>query len=92
MATLYRTDGSVTDIRPKQGTDFSLEEAQALVGGYVQVLNLPNGRIALFNEEGRLKQLPVNTKATAYIQRLYLPFEVVDFLGDVVIADNTEFL
>lgn len=43
----------------------SLEEAQQLVGGYVEILNISPDMQVLVNEEGRMKGLPHNEKATA---------------------------
>ncbi len=42
----------------------TLEEAQAAVGGNVQMLTLENGDQMLMDEDGRLKKLPINVSAT----------------------------
>ena len=42
----------------------SLEEAQELVGGLVQLIELRNGDQMLVNEEGIMHDLPINQKAT----------------------------
>jgi len=34
------------------------------VGGMVEVVSMPNGDLLLFNEEGKLMQLPLNPEAT----------------------------
>jgi hypothetical protein len=52
----------------------TLEEAQELVGGYVTLLPLPphmqNGEMqVLVNEEGLLKGLPLNEKASQMFQQ-----------------------
>jgi len=44
----------------------SLEEMQKFVGGYVEALELKNGHTLYVNEEGRMKDLPVNNMATAF--------------------------
>lgn len=36
MAVLIKTDGTSQSVWPKSGEDFSIEELQALVGGYVE--------------------------------------------------------
>ena len=33
MGQLIRTSGEVTEVKPANGTDFSLEELQTMVGG-----------------------------------------------------------
>lgn len=40
MAKLLNEDGTVLDVEPVNGTDFNLAEAQALVGGYVELLDI----------------------------------------------------
>ena len=35
MAKIYRTNGDVENVEPKNGTDFQLEELSAIVGGYI---------------------------------------------------------
>lgn len=42
----------------------TLQEAQEIVGGYVQMLTLDDGSQMLMDEDGRMKDLPVNDKAS----------------------------
>ena len=42
----------------------SLEEAQEFVGGYVEMVRLPDGDQMLVNEEGRLRHLEINHTAS----------------------------
>jgi hypothetical protein len=42
----------------------TLESAQEFVGGYVEGISFPNGDYLIVNEEGKLKGLEVNEKAT----------------------------
>lgn len=48
----------------------SLDQMQALVGGWLEVVDVlePLGSMYL-NEEGKLRRLPLNQRATALIQR-----------------------
>lgn len=57
-------DGREEFIEPKNGTDFSLEELRAIVGGYIEIVYLDDSRIMIVNEEGKIYRLPVNVKAT----------------------------
>ena len=41
-----------------------LEAAQKFVGGYVEGITFPNGDYLIINEEGKLKNLPLNVEAT----------------------------
>ena len=45
MATLIKADGTWAEIQPENGTDFKLEELQAYVDGYIEIVNLRNGEI-----------------------------------------------
>lgn len=64
MAQIIKTTGEVIEVAPKNGTDFSIEELQAIVSGYVEVIYLPDGRLILCDEDGRAKNKPYNHKAT----------------------------
>ena len=86
-AQIIYADGRVTTFKPKNGTDFSLEELQNVVGGYIEILDLHNGQIMVVNEEGKLKGLPVNTIATeAYCMRFQSYFGLI--VGDVVLCNK----
>ena len=41
-----------------------LKSAQQFVGGYVEGIQFPNGDYLIVNEEGKLKNLPLNEEAT----------------------------
>ena len=38
-ATLYKTDGTIETIQPKNGETFSLAELQKYVGGYIEYVH-----------------------------------------------------
>ena len=65
-ATHLLADGTTTVVKPKDGNGFTLKEAQAYVGGYVQIVpTIPDiGCILLVNEEGALLGLPFNEVAS----------------------------
>jgi hypothetical protein len=64
MATIIKADGTTQEVSPANGTNFRLKEVQAIVGGLVQVLDLPDNRIMLINEEGKLDSPDRNEEAT----------------------------
>ncbi len=66
MATLYHPDGTAVEIQPADPrSGFTLEEMQALVGGYIHIVTSSDGRHAVVvNEEGKLIGLPYNRRAT----------------------------
>ena len=76
---LYEVGCIVKDVQPKNGEKISLEEAQALVDGYVELVHLNDDNILLCDEEGLLKHKPINTLAT--IQARGLAGKVVIWLG-----------
>lgn len=64
-ATIIYPDGREEKVSPANGNDFSLEEVQKIVGGYIEVVGLSDGNILVLNEEGKLYGLAENPKATA---------------------------
>ena len=80
MALFIRSDGYKCHIEPNNGTDFSLEELQGYVGGYIQIVAVDNLRVMVVDEEGLL--LPINQTASNMIgQRI---------VGDVVVCLSKE--
>ena len=63
---------------------FSLEQLQAAVGGYIESVHSDTvklaGKVVLADEEGLLKQLPINAVGSAIVGRL--------LMGNVVIIDK----
>lgn len=88
MAKLIKTDNSVTEVSPKNGTDFSLEELQGFVGGYIEIVypltGAPKGSILVVNEEGKLIGLPVNGIATGMMGF------TDTIVGDVLLCDTNQ--
>ncbi len=93
MATLIKADGTKKEIQPQNGTDFSLEELQKYVDGYIQVIALRNqeDEILVINEDGK-ERYPTNKAATelALKHRAIFPWDWID--GDVVLCKNSEVL
>lgn len=56
-------NGALVEYKPK-GEFFTLAELQAAVGGYVEIIGLPNKRVMVIDEEGLPKQLGVNLSAS----------------------------
>ena len=84
MATIYKTNGEVIETTPKNGKDFSLEEMQAIVGGYIEIVYLDNGQIMVVNEEGKINGLPLNENASMLVGYTDL------IMGDVLVCDSNQ--
>lgn len=86
---LYEVGCIVKEVHPKNGEKISLEEAQALVGGYVELVHLDDDNILLCDEEGLLKHKPINTLAT--IQAKGLGWKGSYLVGSVLFLKDKEF-
>lgn len=83
-AVLIPVSGSAKAVVPANGTDFTLREVQKLVGGYVEVVPMPErGRIMLVDEEGLMKGLPVNRGASRSARRT--------IVGPALVMDSSMF-
>jgi len=83
MATLIKSDGTQEPYpEPKNGSNYSLEELQTAIGGYIQVVELPSGDLLVCDEEGKLKGRPVNWQATEITREVLSAYDVM--VGDVL--------
>lgn len=91
MAIKITPEGKIVpDIEPQNGTDFSLEELYQHVGcSCVQMITLYDDRIMWIDEEGKMKDKPINTMATGMF---YASGGVVgDYIvGTVFVCDNSQ--
>jgi hypothetical protein len=62
--------------------DTSLESMQKTVGGYIEIVYLPDGRMMVVDEEGLLKNKDLNIVASQLAGQ--------QIVGDVIIAENGE--
>ena len=87
-AIWIKTNGDIKEVEPDNGTDFTLEECYKYTnGGPVQLINLDDDdRIMLINEEGKMRNLPINRKATQLYNN---PHDFV--VGDVLICHPDQF-
>lgn len=89
MARLIKTDGSEKEISPKNGTDFSLEELQKYVDGYIEIIPMDDGNILVVNEEGKY-DCEENEKATEIANENGALFFGDYIAGDVVLCKDGE--
>lgn len=88
MATLYKVDGSVLEVHPRNGTEFTLEELQGFVGGYIEIVPLRDGTHLICNEEGKLNGLPLNDEASAVWVKSYGFTDLI--VGDALVCSESE--
>ena len=92
MAHIYYANGEIKEVTPKNGTDFQLEELQEIVGGYIWVIGLKEDaeqRIIVMNDEGKLKGLQMNEKATDLAHEFNAIFTDDYIVGDVLVCNNS---
>jgi len=93
MAKLLRSNNTEAVVHPAN-RHWTLSELQTLVGGYIELM--PGVLFQMImDEEGRLKQKPVNVAATAIVREALLATKkplryLPTIVGDVLILDKNE--
>jgi Domain of unknown function (DUF3846) len=88
---IIRTNGEETYHSVKRSNWF--EEMMKLTNCRLHdLVKLPEGKIMLVDDEGLLKQLPLNHTATKVYNLLYNKgsYEVIPIVGDVCIVDRKD--
>ena len=88
-ARIYKAHGETIDVEPRNGNDFSLDELQAIVSGYIEIAYLNGNKIMVLNEEGKLKGLAINWEATRIYRKTYLWSDDV-IVGDVLVCNENQ--
>lgn len=90
-ATLLKTDGTKKKIRIN-----SFVEARSIVCNYdpnatAEVVRLNNGELLFIDEEGKLKNYPINGQATGlgHLHEAIYPHDCI--VGDALVLDENEF-
>lgn len=84
-AYIISESGGVREIKPKNGTDFSLEEVQNAVDGFVEIVYLNDKQIMIINEEGKYtKKCNQVATAIARLNRVLFKFDYIS--GDVILC------
>ena len=84
-AKLYKANGTILEVVPANGTDFQLDELQAMVGGYIEIVPAGEGKIMVLDDEGKLKGKQVNDAATMIFMKAGFYDTIV---GDVLVCDD----
>lgn len=83
MRKIIYANGSEKDIPGEE--PFKLEFLQKTVGGYIQIIDLQvPGQIMIMDEEGKIKEKPVNLRATGIARGSIFPSDYV--AGDVIVC------
>lgn len=83
MAKIIKVDGTESELQ-----DVSLESLKKAVGGWIQIVPTNDGRLLILDEEGKLKDKPVNMKGTKLTRGIVDDYDLI--VGDVVVANNDE--
>jgi len=89
MAILIPAYGERSTITGEDSGKFSLAQLRAVVGGYIEIVNLRRGLLMICNEDGKRLQLPVNEFATQ-LYRFTHPGIADVIVGDVLVARYPE--
>ena len=87
LSTIIKTDGTRHNIKPKNKTDFQLDELQEIVEGYIEIVPLSKTQIMVVNEEGHMLKKPYNHLATltAYMSGIR---DII--VGNVLVCDSNK--
>lgn len=82
---LVTSSGTMRDIEPMNGEYYKLRELQHYVGGYIETVNVGNGKVLIMDEEGKLKGKLPNKIATGWL----LTEGINDWIaGDAILIDR----
>ena len=97
MAQLLKTDGTIEEISPKNGTDFTIQELYSLIGcDTIEVIYLNNDGededlIFIGDEEARLVDEPkLNVAATVMYRESWNVGYPYDIVGNIVVCKSKE--
>ena len=88
MAKIIKANGEKIEVSPNNGNDFKLEELQSIVDGYIEIVWMPNNEIMVVNEDGKLRDLPVNQEATKIYQEIFGFNDMI--VGDVLLCNANQ--
>lgn len=84
-AKIIYADKEEEDYTPKNGKTFELDEMQGIVGGYIEIINLKDGRMMIVDEEGKLNNKEVNIPATNILRRDHYTTDYI--VGTAIVCD-----
>ena len=85
-AKIIYTDKEAEDYTPKNGKTFELDELQGIVGGWIEIVRLKDGRIIVIDEDGKSKDKAVNIPATNIMRRDHYTTDYI--VGTAIVCDS----
>ena len=85
-AKIIYTDKEEEDYTPKNGKTFELDELQGIVGGWIEIIRLKDGRIIVIDEDGKSKDKAVNIQATNIMRRDHYTTDYI--VGTAIVCDS----
>lgn len=90
MAHLYRTNGAVEDIAPRNGRTFELDELYEMLScELIEVVRLGK-QIMVIDEEGKFTSKPVNGSATRIARANYAIRCDDCIVGDALVCEDNQ--
>ena len=84
QSVIIKADGLQKKVDPANGTDFSIDELNEFVDGYIEILHIGD-KLLVCNEEGKLKNLQYNATATCLINAVGIKDYIV---GNALFCDK----
>lgn len=84
QSVIFMASGSIKKVDPANGKDFSLEELNEIVDGYIEILHIGD-KLLVCNEEGKLQNLQYNATATRLINAVGIKDYIV---GNALFCDK----
>lgn len=82
---LVTSSGTMREIGPMNGKHYTLGELQHYVGGYIETVNVGDGKVLIMDEEGKQKGKLPNKIATGWL----LTEGINDWIaGDAILIDR----
>ncbi|MDR0691489.1 MAG: DUF3846 domain-containing protein [Prevotellaceae bacterium] len=82
---LYCANGTQKTVAPKNKKNFSLQELQSFVGGYIEMVFISDSLVMVVNEEGKFEELPINVRATEIIRQAGIQDTIA---GDALVCSS----
>jgi len=90
MGNLIKTNSVMSNVEPKSGSTYTVEEIRELIGcEWVTIIHLGGGSMLVVDEEGKMNNKPVNSFATQLAKDAKI--NMLDYVvGDVLLIRTEE--